>query len=165
MGLFNCCYFIDVLCWCLEVFKCSNVFFVLVLIDVDYFKCFNDNYVYDVGDMVLWVVGFMLEKECDGDELFCWIGGEEFMLLFVDIILEVVQVCVNDICQVIEKIMVWYGEKNLLKIIILVGLFGYLDYGVLLQDLMKIVDDVFYKFKVVGWNQVMVVFFVDEDME
>lgn len=163
-GLFNRRHFIDALRRRLESSKRSKAPFVLASIDVDHFKRFNDNHGHDAGDMVLRAVGATLEKECDGDELPCRIGGEEFMLLLADTTLEAAQTRANDIRQMIEKITVRYGEKTLPKITISVGLSGYPDHGALPQDLMKTADDALYASKAAGRNQVTVASLAEEDL-
>lgn len=71
---------------------------VLVMIDVDYFKWINDLFGYFIGDCVLVVFGCLVVSElCEVDVLVCW-GGEEFILLFLEIGLEVVVVLVECLC-------------------------------------------------------------------
>jgi len=155
-GLFNRRHFIEALRLRVESSKRTQAPFVLASIDVDHFKRFNDNHGHDAGDMVLRAVGSTLEKECDGDELPCRIGGEEFMLLLPDTDTARAQKRAERIRQAIEKISVRYGEKNLPKITISVGLSVYPDHGAIPQDLMKTADDALYTSKANGRNQVTV---------
>ncbi|QSR46603.1 GGDEF domain-containing protein [Aeromonas veronii] len=54
----------------------------LILIDVDYFKCFNDHYGHQVGDMCLKEVAQALNRAvCTPSDLVARYGGEEFVLL------------------------------------------------------------------------------------
>lgn len=50
----------------------------LVLLDIDYFKKFNDTHGHQAGDEVLRQVGKVLEIECREMDLPCRYGGEEF---------------------------------------------------------------------------------------
>ncbi|WP_425608507.1 tetratricopeptide repeat-containing diguanylate cyclase [Vibrio harveyi] len=56
--------------------------FALAIIDIDYFKVFNDQYGHDLGDKMLMHVAQILDEATrSGDLLVRW-GGEEFVLLF-----------------------------------------------------------------------------------
>lgn len=55
--------------------------YVFVFIDLDYFKCINDIYGYDVGDSVLKIVGWLLEDVFSEYIVVCF-GGEEFCVYF-----------------------------------------------------------------------------------
>ncbi|WP_420334581.1 nitrate- and nitrite sensing domain-containing protein [Roseibium sp.] len=160
-GLYNRRHFIESLRRCLESSKRAQSPFVLASIDVDHFKRFNDNHGHDAGDMVLRSVGSTLEQECDGDELACRIGGEEFMLLLPGADLARGKWLTERLRQAIEKISVRYGEKTLPKITISIGLSLYPDHGVIPQDLMKMADDALYKSKANGRNQITVASFDD----
>lgn len=81
----------------LNCFNCRGIFNVvsvklvyysvfIVIVDLDYFKKINDEYGYDIGDMVLIVfVNVVKDILFKGDE-FGWYGGEEwlFVLNLVD---------------------------------------------------------------------------------
>ncbi|CAK7086930.1 GGDEF domain-containing protein [Tissierella sp.] len=58
----------------------------IMLIDLDYFKEFNDNYGHSAGDVMLKNIGEILEKESSkyGGYVFRY-GGDEFVILFPDI--------------------------------------------------------------------------------
>ncbi|MCQ4923904.1 diguanylate cyclase [Tissierella carlieri] len=58
----------------------------IMLIDLDYFKEFNDNYGHSAGDVMLKNIGEILEKESSkyGGYVFRY-GGDEFVILFPDL--------------------------------------------------------------------------------
>ena len=58
--------------------------FVLCLLDLDHFKQVNDRYTHDTGDTVLRVVAGILEKACGPDAFAVRLGGEEFVIVFLD---------------------------------------------------------------------------------
>ena len=51
------------------------------MVDVDYFKRFNDQYGHDMGDHVLRMVGAKLARVAGGGRAYRY-GGEEFAILF-----------------------------------------------------------------------------------
>lgn len=55
--------------------------YTLVMIDIDYFKQFNDTYGHDLGDIVLHMVASILDGVHKGGKAFRF-GGEEFTLVF-----------------------------------------------------------------------------------
>ncbi len=58
--------------------------FGLILIDIDHFGLFNNHYGHLEGDIALIRIGNILERHSKGeDEVFCRIGGEEFVLLMI----------------------------------------------------------------------------------
>ncbi|GLQ76312.1 sensor domain-containing diguanylate cyclase [Vibrio penaeicida] len=57
----------------------------LILLDIDHFGLFNQEYGHLEGDIALIRLGNILSNFCDSnDETFCRIGGEEFALLLSD---------------------------------------------------------------------------------
>jgi diguanylate cyclase len=55
--------------------------FSLVMMDIDYFKSFNDNYGHQVGDQVLRLVARTLIEGVKGRDMAARFGGEEFALI------------------------------------------------------------------------------------
>ncbi len=53
----------------------------LVIVDIDHFKSFNDNYGHLIGDRVIQSVAKMLQQSVQGSEMAVRFGGEEFLLL------------------------------------------------------------------------------------
>ncbi len=127
----------------------------VVSIDVDHFKKFNDNHGHDAGDMVLRAVGEVLHQQCDGDEVACRMGGEEFMLLLPDCsATDAVQQ--GEIVRLaVENVTVRYGDKTLPRVTISVGVAACPDHGLMPQDVMRAADDALYDAKALGRNQVV----------
>ena len=72
-------------------FERSQVYgreFCVVMIDIDFFKRFNDTYGHLVGDEVLQEFARRIDQECGANRIFARFGGEEFALLLVETALE-----------------------------------------------------------------------------
>lgn len=54
----------------------------LMIVDIDHFKTFNDQYGHDLGDKVLIRVAQTIQKHFREDDVLCRIGGDEFVILF-----------------------------------------------------------------------------------
>lgn len=57
----------------------------LVMCDLDYFKQVNDQYGHDVGDMVLKETAVLINKGVRDADIVIRFGGEEFIILLIDI--------------------------------------------------------------------------------
>ncbi len=57
----------------------------ILMVDVDYFKQVNDTYGHDVGDRVLKSVADILQKNVRESDIVIRFGGEEFMVLLMDV--------------------------------------------------------------------------------
>jgi len=64
-----------------EKFDNNEGFFSVTMLDIDYFKKFNDQYGHQVGDEVLRIVGSHLRENLKGKDFPSRYGGEEFIVL------------------------------------------------------------------------------------
>jgi len=58
--------------------------FTLIMLDIDYFKAFNDNYGHQIGDQVLRLVSGILKDGIKGRDFVARYGGEEFAIILPD---------------------------------------------------------------------------------
>lgn len=58
--------------------------FSLVIMDIDYFKKFNDKYGHLAGDEVLQEFAQRIDEECNCNKTFARFGGEEFVVLLIE---------------------------------------------------------------------------------
>jgi diguanylate cyclase (GGDEF)-like protein len=124
-------------------------------IDVDHFKKFNDNHGHDAGDIVLRSVGALLDRQCDGDQIACRLGGEEFMLLLPDTTVDRALQAAESVRLAAETVTVRYGEKTLPRITVSIGVAIAPVHGTTAQDIMRVADDCLYTAKARGRNQVV----------
>lgn len=59
----------------------QNKGFTLLMLDIDHFKSFNDNFGHQVGDQVLRLVARTLKESLKGKDLAARYGGEEFSII------------------------------------------------------------------------------------
>ena len=64
-----------------ELLKLGNRKYYIAMVDLDFFKKINDCYGHDIGDEVLKMVAYILNKTLSKAKVFRY-GGEEFVVLF-----------------------------------------------------------------------------------
>lgn len=123
------------------------------MIDVDYFKCYNDCYGYQVGDECLFFVVqvFKMVVWVEGDLVVCY-GGEEFVVVLFGVFLVYVIVIVECIQQKICEVGLLYVVLVVvLEVIVSIGIVVF-DGMVLIEMLIVWVDRVLYQVKNKGCN-------------
>ena len=84
-------------------FDKNEDFFSVVMLDIDYFKKFNDQYGHQVGDEVLRIVGAHLKKNLKGKDFPSRYGGEEFIVLLPNTKLDKAYIVAEQIRETISK--------------------------------------------------------------
>lgn len=85
--------------------------YTLAMVDIDFFKKFNDTYGHDVGDDVLKLVAEQLNAIKGGGKAFRY-GGEEFTILFANKTHDEILVYLEDVRKSIEKRAFTIRDKN-----------------------------------------------------
>lgn len=80
----------------------------LIMLDIDHFKKFNDNYGHQTGDQVLRLVGMTLKANVKGRDMAVRYGGEEFAIILP-------QTTVKNAVKIAEIIRKAIQAKELLK--------------------------------------------------
>ncbi|MDF1876375.1 diguanylate cyclase [Sulfurimonas sp. SAG-AH-194-L11] len=122
--------------------------FALFMFDLDFFKNVNDTYGHDVGDYVLQEFTRIIKNSVrDTDKFGRW-GGEEFMLLSLDI---------NSVISFAQKLCLRVAEhkfKDIGHITVSIGIALY-DKSKSKKQLLKEVDNALYEAKEGGRNMVV----------
>ena len=132
----------------------KNIFNFLML-DVDDFKLYNDNYGHLNGDNVLKKIALVLQRHTQKEEDYCFrIGGEEFAVLFVCDDIESSKIVAENICRDIEKLDIKHTTKYG-KITASIGLISIKENYISNEDYFYTeVDKLLYKAKGNGKNHV-----------
>ncbi|SDD95571.1 hypothetical protein SPACI_054490 [Sporomusa acidovorans DSM 3132] len=85
--------------------------YTIAMIDIDFFKKFNDTYGHDTGDEVLRLVASVLKTVTGGGKAFRY-GGEEFTVLFPHTAMEEAIPCLEQLRQAVEQTPYAYRGKN-----------------------------------------------------
>ncbi|WP_417594030.1 diguanylate cyclase [Oceanospirillum sp.] len=87
--------------------------FSVIMMDIDYFKRFNDIYGHDVGDLVLKHVAQLFESEVRATDLVGRFGGEEFIVLAPQTNKEDAIVLAERIVSSVRAFEMEYGDERL----------------------------------------------------
>ena len=155
-GLFNRRYMLDRLRRLLNAAKAKGEKVYMIYLDVDHFKKFNDNHGHDAGDNVLSEVASCLQDACDGEDVACRMGGEEFMLIWPGSDLKTVEARANKLREKVEAMRVLYQEKHLPTVTISAGVACFPDNERDIQALLRQADEALYAAKDGGRNQVRI---------
>jgi len=127
----------------------------VIMMDVDFFKKYNDAYGHTAGDSVLIKIAQKLKKTCNrpGD-IVARYGGEEFIVLLPSTDLEGASLLAEKIRTSIEEAKIKHQKSYISKYVTVslgIGTFT-LGKSVPAKNLIKIADDALYKAKLAGRN-------------
>lgn len=129
--------------------------FAVLAVDIDHFKKINDTFGHEAGDLVLQQVATLLSNQSRGGDYVFRLGGEEFLVLLVDISEAKAMIAAQKLRQLVEhEVFRLPGDQDYrLTVSIGVALHdGHPDY----QRLMRHADQALYDAKHGGRNQVVV---------
>src|SRR4030043_720355 len=130
----------------------------LLMIDIDYFKNYNDFHGHQMGDMVLKKMGgVFIENKRSTDRVYRY-GGEEFSVICSETNKESARVFAERVREVVDKAK-FDGEEKVKpqgKITISVGVSNFPFDATKMDYLIKYADDALYKAKDEGRNRVVV---------
>ncbi|WP_298053847.1 diguanylate cyclase [uncultured Paenalcaligenes sp.] len=131
-----------------------DIAFALIAIDLDFFKRINDTYGHEAGDAVLQQFSELLSNRSRAGDYVFRLGGEEFLILLVDVNKETAIRVAKQINQKIREEKFFIPSGDLLKVTASLGvtLFdGHPDYSKLLSR----ADKALYQAKEKGRDQVV----------
>ncbi len=131
-----------------------DVAFSILLVDIDNFKSFNDNYGHEIGDETLKALGNHLMTHSRGEDLSCRFGGEEFVIILAETNLNQAQKRANILLkEVSEEISIPYNNRKL-QITVSIGVATSPEHGTTPNNLLKSADSALYRAKKNGRNRV-----------
>lgn len=153
-GLYNHRYFQEQMTSALEHSKRYETEFSLIIIDIDYFKKFNDNYGHQCGDRVLRLVAQTLKKNVRATDIVCRYGGEEMSIILPNIGYNDAIFTAQKLCKMVSEKEVHTNNDKTANVTISLGVATYPKDAQTTQDLIKIADERLYHAKENGRNQV-----------
>ncbi len=152
--LYNHRFFQEQLLLNIENSKRYNTQFSLILLDIDYFKKFNDTYGHQAGDAVLRQVAMMLKKLVRSTDIVCRYGGEEMSIILSNTAYPDAIITAQKICETIAQTPFNLGASTTKNVTISLGVATYPEHGKTPNELIEHADKGLYAAKANGRNQV-----------
>jgi len=129
--------------------------FSLLMVDIDHFKSFNDNFGHQIGDQVLRLVARTLTDGVKGRDIATRYGGEEFAIILPDTPLHAGVLVGDSLRKAVatKDVINRYTGEKLSRITMSVGVAEF-NQGENIQELIERADAALYAAKHNGRNQV-----------
>lgn len=154
-GLYNHRFFYDAFDGIMKTSEKENKLVSMMLVDIDYFKIYNDVNGHQMGDEVLRTIGFILKNSFRKDDIVARYGGEEFAIALPN-------TCEADAIKLAERLRskiektYFPGEENQPngKVTVSIGTSIYPNKAKNAIELFKSADDALYRAKFFDKNRV-----------
>ncbi|MBC2579786.1 diguanylate cyclase [Clostridium sp. DJ247] len=146
--------------------KERNISTSLMLMDIDYFKHYNDLYGHQKGDEILKTIGFILKSNVRKDDIVARYGGEEFTVVLPNTSESDALIIAERIRLAVEQ-WKFEGEENQPngKITVSVGVSTFPSKAKNEIDLVNSADDALYRAKFFNKNRVETYYSVLEELK
>ncbi|OGX31327.1 MAG: hypothetical protein A2787_02175 [Omnitrophica WOR_2 bacterium RIFCSPHIGHO2_01_FULL_48_9] len=125
----------------------------LLMIDVDYFKRFNDQYGHMVGDQILHKIGMIIKENIRGIDIVGRYGGEEFVVVLPDTDRKGAGFVAERIRSATEATQI-QAYDTVVSVTISIGLTVFPDDAESLSQLIEKADQSLYQAKSTGRNRI-----------
>ncbi|MCX6081849.1 MAG: diguanylate cyclase, partial [Chloroflexi bacterium] len=123
----------------------------ILMIDIDYFKRFNDNHGHSAGDQVLIGLGHLLHASVRESDIPCRYGGEEFIIILPQANLRDALVRAEQIRQDFSNLRI-EALPNEISPTLSVGVAAFPEHGASIDRLIQAADRALYAAKAAGRN-------------
>ncbi|HDP98466.1 MAG TPA: diguanylate cyclase [bacterium] len=128
----------------------------IVMIDIDYFKNYNDTHGHPAGDEVLKTISALLKKNIRNLDVAARYGGEEFVLILIESDKNAASIVARKIKDLVENFKFKAEETQPNgKITVSMGVSTYPDDAQSFGQLVELADERLYKAKNAGRNRVV----------
>ncbi len=154
-GLRNRRYFLDQLGQEYERSARLNQCFALLSIDLDDFKAINDSYGHNTGDQALISAARAMERECRAVDTLARVGGEEFMVMLLDMSATELENVAERFRRAISETLVEPGVGKSFGLTASIGA-ACINPETNIQTALRQIDEALYEAKRSGRNRVVV---------
>lgn len=126
----------------------------VAMLDLDFFKRFNDQFGHEAGDVVLKSVGNILLHAFRGNDIACRFGGEEFVVVLMDADLKNAIRRLEIIRENIKSTPVFYHGKQLPPVTVSIGVALAPQQGITVNEIISAADSALYLAKQSGRDKI-----------
>lgn len=128
---------------------------VVMMLDVDHFKRFNDHFGHEAGDALLQALGSYLQTSVRGEDIACRYGGEEFALILPDTSLAVAEHRAEELRRGVKGLAIQHQGQPLGEVTVSIGVASMPEHGDDGVDLLRAADAALYQAKADGRDRVV----------
>jgi diguanylate cyclase (GGDEF)-like protein len=128
----------------------------VILVDIDHFKWFNDDFGHEAGDAVLRDVSLILKESLRKEDFACRYGGEEIVLVMTEASLEAVRRRAEEIREAVKHFQPVFAGRPLGSLSISLGVAAYPTHGETVKEVLRSADAALYHAKALGRDRVVV---------
>ena len=128
----------------------------IIMLDLDYFKHFNDTFGHEGGDVLLQALAGMVRRHIRREDIACRYGGEEFIIIMPEAPLQITAERAELLRQQVRDLQVTYQDRPLGAITMSLGVAAFPDHGADGEALIRAADGALYRAKEGGRNRVVV---------
>lgn len=122
----------------------------ILMIDLDHFKRFNDNFGHDAGDHVLKSTASILKSAIRQEDIACRFGGEEFCIVCPSMDMKYAKLIAERILKAVRSQELEMNQLSLGTVTASIGVAMYPEHGNKIDDVIKVADEALYKAKEKG---------------
>lgn len=126
----------------------------MIIIDIDFFKKFNDTYGHQSGDAVLRQVAFALKKNVRSSDIVCRYGGEEMSIILPNTKYEEAVAIANKLCNIVSSKACKLSNGRESNVTISLGVSTYSEICETPAEIIEAADKRLYHAKENGRNRV-----------
>ncbi|MFA0084962.1 diguanylate cyclase [Vibrio sp. 10N.261.51.F12] len=127
----------------------------LLMLDLDHFKRFNDNFGHDAGDYVLKEISSLLKRTVADDEIACRLGGEELAVILPHCDMNDATQYADNIVTLIRTMHLEHKGLSLGQLSVSIGVATYPEPASDIEALIKMADKALYLAKDQGRDRVV----------
>jgi diguanylate cyclase (GGDEF)-like protein len=128
----------------------------VVMLDIDYFKRFNDTYGHGVGDALLRELGRLLRAGLRAGDVPCRYGGDEFAIILPEASVEDVVKRADQLREAAKRLQVRHLGGSVGSVTLSLGAAAFPEHGATAEALLKAADMALYRAKQEGRDRLVV---------
>lgn len=129
----------------------------VLMIDLDHFKRFNDNFGHEAGDHVLKAFAQVLKDSSRNEDISCRYGGEEFCVVCPDTNPQQALQIANRIRCGISKLELTLNQLSLGKVTTSIGIAAFPRHAENIDEVIKLADEALYMAKQKGRDRAEII--------